>query len=404
MKTRIVPQASLLAFALALAMGAAAQTPRAKPAPKPDAQAELAAAQAELARAAKRVAELSGPRAMALAEMEGHALRRPVVGVLLAPDEKAGVRIAGVTPDGPAARAGLLGGDRLVAVDGSEILGSSGELRLKNARILLGKVDAGTPVRLGYVRGGRTAVARVTPKLDEAMVLMHDWPRDFAMPAPEAPLPPELARRIEREIVRVGPEGRCNGGDCALPMLAEAFRWNGLNLASVDPQLGRYFGTSSGVLVLSTGRALGDLQPGDVLRKVDGKPVASPREAMAALHAHAAGSSATVEYLRDRRTMTTRVTVPKAMPMALPLAPPPPPPPAPPAPVAAPAPPAPPAPPAQPSASAPPPPPAPPAAPRFAQMAPPAPPAMPAAPAAAAPPAPPAPPMPPEPAPEALTN
>ena len=45
-------------------------------------------------------------------------------------------------------------------------------------------------------------------------------------------------------------------------MLAEAFRWNGLNLASVDAKLGRYFGTDRGVLVLSSGPDLAGLQAG----------------------------------------------------------------------------------------------------------------------------------------------
>ena len=287
-----MPQATLLALALAFAAAATAQTPAAAPKPlaRPGTQAELAAARAELARAAERVAALSGGEAMAMAQLEA---RRPVVGVVLAPDPQAGVRIAGVTPEGPAARAGLLGGDRLLSIDGREILGSSPELRVENARKLLGKVDTRTAVRLGYARNGRGAVASVTPKLDERFMLMRG-----AMPmlAPGAPMPPAMAHQIEREIVRLGPEGHCKGEGCALPMLAEAFRWNGLNLASVDPQLGRYFGTSSGVLVLSTGRALGDLQPGDVLRKVDGKPVASPREAMAA---PAAGPAA-APWVRSR--------------------------------------------------------------------------------------------------------
>src|SRR3546814_7211570 len=57
----------------------------------------------------------------------------------------------------------------------------------------------------------------------------------------------------------------CKGKDCGTPALMSAFRWNGLNLATVDKQLGRYFGTDHGVLVLSNGELAG-LHAGDVIQ------------------------------------------------------------------------------------------------------------------------------------------
>jgi len=128
----------------------------------------------------------------------------------------------------------------------------------------------------------------------------------------------------------------CRGDDCRLPMLAEAFRWEGLNLASVDTQLGRYFGAESGVLVLSHGAELEGLQAGDVIRKVEGKPVASPRAVMAALRGKPEESRVKIEFLRDRQTRTADVRLPKASPIRIPL------PPAPPLPPSAPSPPMPP--------------------------------------------------------------
>ena len=61
-----------------------------------------------------------------------------------------------------------------------------------------------------------------------------------------------IAPDVRTEVIRIGSECKGKDKDCALPVLAEAFRWNGLNLAAVDAQLGRYFGTSAGVLVLSS--------------------------------------------------------------------------------------------------------------------------------------------------------
>jgi hypothetical protein len=132
---------------------------------------------------------------------------------------------------------------------------------------------------------------------------------------------------------------------CAQPMLLmDAFRWNGLNLASLDSNLGKYFGTDKGVLVLSAGSQLPGLQAGDVIRSIDGKPVSTPREAMDALRSHQAGDKASLALLRDHRDTSAQVTVPKAMPLPIPPAPPAPPaPPPPPGIGAIPAPPAPPA-------------------------------------------------------------
>lgn len=121
-----------------------------------------------------------------------------------------------------------------------------------------------------------------------------------------------------REIHRVilggdGQKGGCKPGeDCKVHgLLSEAFRWSGLNLASVDAQLGRYFGTDKGVLVLSAGPVLETLQAGDVILRVDGKPVATPRDVMDALRGKPADSAVPVDYLRDRTPASAKIKVPE---------------------------------------------------------------------------------------------
>ena len=338
------PKPAALGAALAVLLGSgvvSAQTPAPKPTPKAEAtaQAELAAAQRDLERAARRVAELSrqlGHEGEQVHRIERRMGRKPVVGVLLAPDEQAGVRIAGVTPDSAAAKAGLRSGERIVSIDGHRILGTDAELRVENARKLLGKLDTKTKVKLVTLRDGKTVVTTVTPTLDQQVAVMrHGAPIAF-----KTPLPPGVDPEIRTEVIRIGPDGPCKGDDCKLPRLTEAFRWNGLNLASVDPQLGRYFGTNRGVLVLSTGPDLAGLQAGDVIHQVDGKTVTTPREAMAALRGKPAETLVAIDYLRDRKPASTKLKVPKALPLRVPMPPPtPPPPPAAPAP-RAPAPPA----------------------------------------------------------------
>jgi membrane-associated protease RseP (regulator of RpoE activity) len=305
---------------------------------------------------------------------------RPLLGVLFAPDPQGGVRIAGVTPDGAASGAGIRTGDRLLRINGKKIAGDTPAARVDAARELLQASDGKTPIKLLYARGDIETEVGVTPKRDQRVMvftgdgsmmnpggslvihrvrrdgtetetdaagfdmldgaLTHDVtgnaPTAFVFSTDSAQDGEGGHPRIERHILRLD----CKQGEpCAgQQRLAEAFRWNGLNLASVDKQLGRYFGTESGVLVLSTGPALGQLQAGDVIQRVDGKPVQTPRAVMDALRDKPEGSNVGVSYLRDRKSGTAQIKVPKTTPF-------PPMPPIPPAPPIAPMPPAPPRPP-----------------------------------------------------------
>ena len=387
------PTRAALFLAVALALPAAAQERTAAPAAKaPTAaqQKELDTARAQLDAAAKRYAELSGQYGgdPVRFKVEQRLLRKPVIGVVLAPDDNAGVRIAGVTPDSAAADAGMKSGDRIVAIDGTTIVGAAPEVRLDVAREALGKHGEKSEIKLRVVRDGQEQVIELTPRAGDRLMfygpeadidLQDADAARAAMPAArearlqamqartEAMSAAREARRVaaiapdvRREIVLMQPgNSACKGEHCRFPVIADALRWNGLNLASVDGGLGRYFGADDGVLVVSTGPELQNLQAGDVIRSVDGKAVKSPRDVMDALRGRDAGSKVAVAYLRDRKAGNTQVTVPEPMMFRIPA------PPAPPAPPAAPAPPsaAPPAPPALPVGMRLPAPPPPPAAP-----------------------------------------
>ena len=330
---------------------------------------QIEAARADLNRAAQRYAELTRhnanfDRAHFEREFEKRFARQPVLGVVLSPDAKAGVRIAAVTPDSAAAAAGLRAGDVITSIDGIRFDQAQPEDRLSKARAQLGRIKINQPVALTYTRDGRAATARATPKLGDRLLVARD-----ADGNPLARPMPIVAPQVRNELIRLDCED--DDSDCRMPLLSEAFRWNGLNLATVDAQLGRYFGTDRGVLVLSTGPELSGLQTGDVIQRIAGKPVNSPREAMAALRDKPADSRVAVTYLRDRKSATTQITVPKTAMLRIPR---PPAPPAPPVAPKAPGAPAVPAPPAAPAA-----PPALPAKPPQA-MTPPAPPAVPKAP------------------------
>ena len=349
--------AAALLLALATPLGGAALAQASAPrAPEAADQQALDAARAELDAAARRYAELAqrhgGDPGMHAFEMT--MLRKPVIGVVLAPATEGGVRIAGVTPGSAAASAGLASGDRIVAIDGKPLPGSDADARVQVAREAIARHDTDSKVQLRYVRAGREASVTVAPRVGDR-VMFFDGTAPMAMPnLPDMPrLHAEVAAAheaaratraampmVRREVLRLVD---CANPPCNLPVLAEALRWNGLNLASLDQDLGGYFGTDKGVLVVSAGDELEGLRAGDVIQSVDGKPVASPRELMEALRGRDTGARIDVGYLRNRHAGTTVIRVPE--PMRFPL---PPPAPAPPAPPAAPTPPAAPAPPAPP--------------------------------------------------------
>lgn len=347
---RLFSTPTAVAIAIATIFACPARADPATDAPKNRSAlvAQLAVAREELDRAAGRVVDLSmqlGIHGGVRTEQLGGL--KPIVGIVLAPEARGGVLIAGVTPDSPAAMAGLIAGDRLTAIDGQPIVGSSGDSRIASARSLLDHMDVKSPVKLTVQRGTQMLSLNAMPTrlgnlpsyafvdangvVTEALgdVTMDGDPANPGISARAFYIPsPGVSPNIRREVIRLGPGGKCDGNDCRLPLLADAFRWSGLNLAAVDAQLGRYFGASSGVLVLSTSDSLAGLQPGDVMRSIDGKRVATPREAMTVLQARPAGSRVSVEYLRDRKPATTQITIPKALPWPLPpRAPAPPPPP-----------------------------------------------------------------------------
>ncbi len=275
---------------------------------------------------------------------------RPVIGVVLAPDEARGVRVAGVTPDGPAARAGIRAGDRLLGINGRPIEGSDAEARVESARrVLLGFKSKDT-VQLMYEREERSVAVSVKPKIDTRVMILANDGRllrpdanvlvrrdrqgrvdieadglglqliDGSTPIDEVPVDGQgnavlIAGVSPTRSLLIDPD--CGeAGECSPLRLSEAFRWNGFNLAAIDPQLGRYFGATEGVLVLSSSPLLPELQSGDVIRSIDGVLVATPRAVMDLLRGKPAQSTVQFELLRDRRETRTRIKLPEALAVA----------------------------------------------------------------------------------------
>ena len=89
-------------------------------------------------------------------------------------------------------------------------------------------------------------------------------------------------------------------------------RPGGLELVELNPDLGDYFGTREGLLVV---RAPADtavpLKSGDVILSIDGRKPQSARHAHRILGSYEGGERAKVEVLRKRKRTTLEWTVPE---------------------------------------------------------------------------------------------
>jgi hypothetical protein len=83
-----------------------------------------------------------------------------------------------------------------------------------------------------------------------------------------------------------------------------------IELAPVNPQLGSYFGTTEGVLVVDVPdpAPLG-LKAGDVVLGVDGRAVSSPRQLLRVLGSYDPGEPLQLEVMRQKKRITLKGTL-----------------------------------------------------------------------------------------------
>ncbi len=242
-----------------------------------DLQQRIDAARAKLDAAARELAELHKQDTfeVALPDIES----RVSFGVLLAPGNKDGVAIAGVTPGGPAEEAGIEAGDVIVTVNGTNVRDGAGKPPLARVFEVLKDVSPGEMVRVEYLRQGEMLSADVTAA--------------DPLPAP-------------RMNVAFSTMAFASTG--AAPAFGARAMIGGLELFDLNEDLGHYFGVSNGVLVLSVppenDGAKEGLLPGDVVRAVDGHPVASMADCINAMGGRK--GELAVEVLRDGAALTVQ--------------------------------------------------------------------------------------------------
>ncbi|HEY3786233.1 MAG TPA: PDZ domain-containing protein [Steroidobacteraceae bacterium] len=247
--------------------------------------AQLQAARARLDQAAHEVADLSarmsGPLVEQFLTLGADSYSRAIIGVQLDPASgSSGARIDDVSPGGPAAEAGLRSGDVIVSVNGTDVKGND------TARQVMHLMHAVTPDSKVKVR-----------------VLREGKPREFVISARRGIALGELH----------GPPGLPDG-DLRLPEVMMFHRpLAQMELATLTPQLGRYFGSDKGVLVVRAPRDSGfKLQDGDVILAIDGREPTSGSHATRILGSYQPGEKISLKLMRDHKVMTVETTLPEA--------------------------------------------------------------------------------------------
>jgi S1-C subfamily serine protease len=259
-------------------------------------RAQLEKARAELDRKAQEVAELSmklsGTNDMVFRSV---GPRHAMLGVQVDPESgKQGARVLSVSPGGPADEAGLKSGDIVVALDGKSIAGSENSGRLLVDQMRDVKPDQKVKVRV--LRDGKNKDLVVVAR---PMVGLFATDRMFNMRVPEAGV-----------AMAGGPMG-------AMPFV-QHFRtfihneFDGLELASITPKLGAYFGASDGVLVVSAPENDSlKLEDGDVIQAIDGRKPTDGTHALRILRSYKSGEKLNLSVLRQRKPVTLTVTMPE---------------------------------------------------------------------------------------------
>jgi len=197
--------------------------------------------------------------------------------------------VVGVSPGGPADQAGLKAGDVLMAVDGLA-LKRSGE-RGPNAQLIehMRGVEPGRVVKVDYQRAGQRRSASVTA----------------------APAEPPMIRVLRERLAGPLAEGLAMPGLEGL--LGQERGLGALELVTLTPKLGQYFGTDRGLLVVRAADASGlPLEEGDVLQAIDGRTPENPGHAFRILRSYQPGEKVKLAVLRQRKALTLEATLPAA--------------------------------------------------------------------------------------------
>lgn len=211
--------------------------------------------------------------------------------------DSVGAVLEGVSPGGPADKAGLKAGDVITAFNGEKLAGrypAAGDYESEPGRKLMDfarELDDGDTVQVDYRRGKETHRATVVAKR------LGGESFGFSVTTPDV--------HVETAPMVAAMEGLRGA-------MAWSMGWLDLELVKLNPELGDYFGTTDGLLVI---RAPDDsvlpLKGGDVILSVDGRPATNQAQLMRILRSYDAGEDVKIDIMRQKRRTTLSVKIPE---------------------------------------------------------------------------------------------
>jgi len=208
--------------------------------------------------------------------------------------EEQGVEVTCVDADSPAAKAGLKPGDVVLEYNGERVEGGEQFVRLVR------ETPVGRTAKLTVWRNGgnQTLTATIAQRQPGVMAFSFDGPEVGSWPGgPEMPVVP--LRPVLPDMPRTLMSWRS-------PVL-------GIESESLNPQLAEFFGVKEGVLVRSVAAnsiaEKAGFKAGDVITKVDGQPVVTPKEISSILQSARSKKTLPVTVVRHQKEVVLNVTL-----------------------------------------------------------------------------------------------
>jgi S1-C subfamily serine protease len=234
-----------------------------------------------------------------------------------------GAKVRSVEEGSPAAKAGIKEGDVVVRFDGEAVRSATQLARL------VGETPAGRSVAIEVSRGGATQKLEATlaeggrrirvlggPGMREFAFEMPDVDVDLPEP-PEPPAPPEAPKAPRAPFPHAWAWRGDDGRDMVMRFFGGGPRRLGIEYMEVGEQLAAHFGLpgKSGVLVSSVDAdspaAKAGMKAGDLVLKLDGKPIEDGRDLREAVAEAGEDKAVTVTVKRDGRPLDLQVTLAK---------------------------------------------------------------------------------------------
>lgn len=215
-----------------------------------------------------------------------------------------GAALEDVTSRGPAGEAGLKAGDIITKYNGEVLAGhyaaADDDQSEPGAKLidLASRLKQGDTVKLEYRRGRETKTASVVARrLNDSFGYSYS----FGDGRGDAPF-------VLRSF----------GGDMTEPgelmrklLVGGADLWLDMETVPVNAELGEYFGTTKGLLVIRGPRDSSlSLKAGDVILAVDGRDVSSASQMYRVLRSYDAGETVKMDVMRQKRRITVSGKIP----------------------------------------------------------------------------------------------